>query len=146
MTEIHSEDNCQINAFSQSGIISHIDNESIYVSIQTQSACSSCHSKGVCSVTEMKEKIIEIPREQNETFKIGDHVTVLMEKSMGTKAVLLGYIIPFFLLLMSLILSMEFFQSEIIAGILAIGLLAVYYISLYITRDKIKKKFRFSIR
>jgi sigma-E factor negative regulatory protein RseC len=146
MTEIHSEDICQINAFSQSGIISNIDINSIYVSIQAQSACSSCHSKGVCSVTEMKEKIIEIPRELNDTYKIGDHVTVLMEKSMGTKAVLIGYIIPFLLLLMALILSMEFFKSEIIAGILAIGILAVYYISLYISRDKIKKKFRFSIR
>ena len=42
-----------------SGIISEINKEKILVSIISHSACASCKVKGMCNVSEMKEKIIE---------------------------------------------------------------------------------------
>ena len=43
-----------------SGIISEINKEKILVSIISHSACASCKVKGMCNVSEMKEKIVEV--------------------------------------------------------------------------------------
>jgi sigma-E factor negative regulatory protein RseC len=146
MAEVYSDENCQIDSYVQNGIIERLDREIYFISITSQSACAACHSKAICGMTEGKDKTIEVPRKRNDDFKIGDEVEVLMEKSIGSKAVFIGYIIPFFMLLITLIVSLELFQSEIISGILSITILAVYYFSLYYLRDKIKKNFKFSIR
>ncbi|MCD4746361.1 MAG: SoxR reducing system RseC family protein [Bacteroidales bacterium] len=133
------------NIISHKGIINNIDNNKIYISIISQSACASCHVKGMCSVADMKEKIIEIENTKNNNYKIGDTVTVVMEKSSGTKAVVLGYFIPFIILLISLIVLISITNNEGLSGLISIGILIPYYLILYIFRDKLKKIFVFKL-
>jgi sigma-E factor negative regulatory protein RseC len=94
----------------------------------------------------MKNEVIEVSRGQSDHFSIGDHVEVLMEKSMGTKAVLLGYFFPFVLLLSTLIIALNIIDHEGFAGLISIAVLVPYYAILYLSRDKLKNKFRFRIR
>lgn len=133
------------NIISHKGIINNIDNNKIYISIISQSACASCHVKGMCSVADMKEKIIEIENTKNNNYKIGDTVTVVMEKSSGTKAVVLGYFIPFIILLISLIVLISITNNEGLSGLISIGILIPYYLILYIFRNKLKKIFVFKL-
>jgi len=146
MKEPYSNDNCEVDVLTHKGTIKNIDTHAYYVSIISQSACSSCHSKGVCSVTEMQEKMIEVPRKPGESFDIGDTVEIIMSKSMGAKAVLIGYIIPFVLLLITLIAAFKVFDSEGISGLISLSVLVLYYMVLYFLRDRFKKTFNFSIR
>ncbi|MCK5338519.1 MAG: SoxR reducing system RseC family protein, partial [Bacteroidales bacterium] len=81
------------------GIVDHVTEDSIFVMVLAKSACSSCHAKGMCNIAEMEEKLVEVKKDQNMDFSKGDGVTVSMNKSLGGKAVLLGYIVPFFLLI-----------------------------------------------
>jgi sigma-E factor negative regulatory protein RseC len=145
MQEMSATDNCESDVFSHQGTISNLDSKSYYISIISKSACSSCHSKSICTVIEMQEKIVEVPRNPGESFQLGDTVQVQMNKSTGIKAVFLGYLIPFTLLILLLILSNEFFQSEGLAGIIAIGTVGIYYLVLYQFKERFKKTFRFSI-
>ena len=134
------------NEICHNGRVTNIDDTTIYVVIVAKSACSSCHSKTMCSMTEMEEKIIEIKRNDTHNFQIGDKVEVKMNQSMGTKAVLLGYFIPFILMMITLIASYNITGNEAITGLLTIVVLVIYYFLLFIFKKQISKNFSFQIQ
>ena len=145
MSNINSDNSCSSDVYRQNGIIRSMDVSNYLVSMVAQSACSACSVKGACNVTEMEEKIIEVARTDKNDHKIGDRVSIVMEKSMGTKAVMLGYIIPFILLLITLIVSLAITKNEGIAGVLAVLVLIPYYIVLHFMKKKLKSTFIFRI-
>ena len=127
------------------GIIEEINEEKILVKILSQSACSTCHAKGACSVSEVEEKIIEIEHIAGGKWSKGQHVMVKMEQSLGLKAVFLGYLAPLIILIASIIVFLFLLKNEGWAALLSIMMLAPYYLALHLFRDKLKKKFRFRI-
>ncbi len=127
------------------GRIVSIDEDTIKVSILSKSACASCHVKGMCSISDMKEKIIDVSCPEDQAFKVGEKVIVSMRKSSGNRAVFLGYFLPFLLLVTALFVFNQVLQEEGIAAILSIGILIPYYIILFIRKEKIKKNFDFFI-
>ena len=129
-----------------SGIISEINNEKILVSIISHSACSSCKVKGMCNVSEMKEKIVEVNHQPGINFKIGEEVTVLMKKSLGSQAVLLAYLLPFLIMFIVLIVLVNLTENEGISALISIAMLVPYFYVIYLLRDRFKKKFVFVIQ
>lgn len=127
------------------GIVEQISKDSIFVKILAMSACSSCHAKGMCSIAEVEEKVIEVKKDPKRDLNEGQEVTVAMQKSLGGKAVFLGYILPFLVLMGVLILVLSLTGNEGIAGLSAILILIPYYWLLYIFRDKLKRTFSFKI-
>ena len=71
---------------------------------------------------------------------------VQMKKSMGYKALLLGYIIPFVVFMFVLILLAAFSVPEIYAGAGALAVLIPYYLILWFFRKRIDNKFTFTIK
>jgi len=130
---------------SHPGVIQEIDSHRIYVKIMAQSACSACHAKGMCTVAEVEEKIIDVNKPSGRSYNVGDNVVVGMQKSLGSKAVLLGYLIPFLILLLSLIIMLALTDNELLSGMIAIGLLVPYYIILHLLKDRLQKTFEFRI-
>lgn len=130
---------------SHEGIIESVTKDLVMVNITSVSACSSCHANGACNASDMQAKIIEA-RPGKKNLRIGDWVTITAKESMGFKALFLGYIIPFILVLMTLIICTSLSIRESIAGLLSISVLIPYYITLYLTKDKIKKSFIFEIK
>ncbi|MCF8297069.1 MAG: SoxR reducing system RseC family protein [Saprospiraceae bacterium] len=128
-----------------SGIITKIDDSTIYISIIAESACVSCSAKGMCNVSDMKEKIIEVSN-HNYDYKVGEKVTVVLEKSLGMKAVFYGYFLPLIIVVTSLIILTATSVNEGLAALVSIGLLIPYYIALNFNKDKLKKKFEFRIK
>ncbi len=45
---------------SHPGIIEEVSKDKVFVKILSMSACSACHAKGMCSVAEVAEKIVEV--------------------------------------------------------------------------------------
>ncbi len=129
-----------------SGIISEISKEKILVSIITHSACASCNVKGMCNISEMKEKIVEVNHQPGVSYKVGEEVTVLMKKSLGSQAVFLAYIFPFLLMVVVLITLINLTGNEGLSGLISIGILVPYFFIIYMLRDKFSKKFVFVIR
>jgi len=127
------------------GIINHIERNIVKVLIIQQSACSSCHAKGSCSASEQSEKTIEIET-SDSNYKVGDFITIYGQSSLGLLAVLFAFVIPFLLILLVLLLLQNSFASESISGILALLSLIPYYIILSFFKNKLKSKFRFSIK
>lgn len=97
-------------------------------------------------MAEMEEKLIDIPQENPEQYKIGQQVDVLMNLSSGTKAVMLGYVIPMVILVFTLILALILTGEEGSAGLIALASLIPYYLVLWLRRDQIRKKTHFFLR
>jgi sigma-E factor negative regulatory protein RseC len=126
------------------GFVKETTNNSLIVSIVNQSACSSCHANGACSVADFQEKEIEIPC-LNPKYTPGQEVTVLFRESAGFKALFYGYVLPFLLVMLVLILIFESSGNEALAGLIALGILIPYYITLYFFRHYLKKVFKFEL-
>jgi positive regulator of sigma E activity len=126
------------------GVVQIIGNNSVIVSITAATACSGCHAEGQCSISGKEEKTIEVTGSYNVSK--GDNVTILMQKSMGFTALLLGYLLPLFLVVIMLILLNSLGVKELISGLSSIAVLIPYYIMLFLLRKKISKKFTFTLK
>ena len=133
------------NTIEHQGIVEQINGSHINVRIVQTSACSSCSAKAHCTSSDNKEKIIEIV-EQDQKYELGESVMVVAETSMGFKAVLLAFVIPFIWVITILFSIMHFFNSESLAALLALASLIPYYYALWLMKDKIKREFTFKIK
>jgi positive regulator of sigma E activity len=135
----------ELDDIKHGGRISKISDNIIEVSILSMSACSACHAKGMCSVSDMEEKIVEVRNPKDADYEVGESVIVSMKKSSGNHAVMLGYFIPFLILVISIFTLSKILNDEGMAALISLGLLVPYYIILYIRKEKLKKKFAFFI-
>jgi positive regulator of sigma E activity len=123
------------------GIVTELEGDLVRVKVLQVSACASCHAKGACSLADMEEKIVEIEGYRGRELHPGDHVTLAMQRTSGNRAVLLGYFLPFLVLMATMITGSFFIQSEGLLALVSIGILIPYYLLLYHFRDRLKKKF-----
>ena len=129
------------------GIVESIDGSHVRVKILQSSACSSCSVKGHCNISETKEKIIDIhDKKSAECCSIGQQVMVCGTTSMGMKAVLLAFVLPFVVLLAALFVSMRVTDGdEATSALVSLCTLIPYYILIYLLRNKISRTFSFTL-
>ncbi|MCK4880146.1 MAG: SoxR reducing system RseC family protein [Bacteroidales bacterium] len=127
------------------GIIDHIDGDVAHVRIESVSACASCHAKGVCSAADQEEKFLDVPL-HGANYRQGDPVYVQVSKRLGFKAVALGYVYPFLLLMIVLVGLLAAGAGELQAGSFALLSIVPYYLMLYLFRNRISSTFTFSIK
>lgn len=125
------------------GIVSESDGKQVRVNILAHSACSGCKAKSACGMGDSKEKIVEVTDSRH--FSVGEEVTVNMDQQLGTRAVLLGYFFPFLVLFISLVVMIQVTGKEGLSALVALSLLAPYYLVLYFIRGRLKKNFSFRI-
>jgi len=131
-------------AISHKGIVESILNDIVTVNITCVSACTSCHAKDACNSSDSKDKKIEVTLGDKQ-LKIGELVTVTAMRSMGLKAVFLGYILPFMLVITSLIIGNAYAINESASGGISLAILIPYYFILYLFKNRLKKSFVFQI-
>lgn len=130
----------------QKGVVKDISNGLAKVDITSFSACAHCHSKRACDITDSANREIFVPISNVNSFSIGDSVSVVMKRTMGWKATILGYVIPFLLVLFTLLILNAFNIPEVIVGVGSLLVLAPYFIVLYLSRERLSNAFSFSIR
>jgi positive regulator of sigma E activity len=126
------------------GRIDSIDGNKINVSFVAMSACASCHAKGVCSAADMQEKSVEV-LDFTKQYNVGEEVNVTLKQSLGFRALFLGYVLPFIIVLLVLIILTVITKNEAVSGIGALSVLVPYYLILFLLKDKIRKRFTFTI-
>ena len=126
------------------GIVQNVDEKSVTVIIASETACSGCHAEGSCNISGKENKIIEVSGNYN--VLPGDNVRILMKKSMGYKALLLGYLLPLVIVVGILIVLIASGVSESLAGSLAIATILPYYLILYIFRKQVNDQFTFTLK
>ena len=152
------------------------------VRIVQTSACAACKAKAMCASAESAEKEMTVVllgerapqksadfsgtpqaiRREGERrgFAVGDAVEVMVQQKMGWKAVVLAYLLPFFVMLAVIfmgngLLAMGYgaigllgdeAKREAVLGTVALCAMALYYLVLGIFKDKLQKEFSFTAR
>ncbi|WP_321299491.1 SoxR reducing system RseC family protein [Marinifilum fragile] len=126
------------------GTILEIKNGKITVGIVNVSACAGCHAKGACTISDIKEKSIDVIDFSNK-YSVGEKVKLTYRESLGWFALMLAYVIPFVLVLLVLFIATAFTNDELISGLLSLAILPPYYIILSFFKGRLKKTFSFTI-
>ncbi|MCI6212396.1 SoxR reducing system RseC family protein [Bacteroides heparinolyticus] len=127
------------------GIVENISGSHLQVRIIQTSACASCSVKGHCTSAETKEKLVDVYDVDAASYRPGDRVWVAGRLSMGAMAVLLAFILPFLVLIVSLFVLMAVRNDELFAALGSLALLIPYYYILWLNKARIGKKFSFSV-
>ncbi|HIZ91566.1 MAG TPA: SoxR reducing system RseC family protein [Candidatus Bacteroides merdavium] len=129
------------------GIVENISGAHLQVRIVQTSACAACSIKGHCTSADAKEKLIDVTDvAAAEAYHPGDRVWVTGQLSMGVMAVVLAFVIPFLLLVISLFVFMALWNDELGAALGSLFLLVPYYFILWLNKSRLGKKFSFSIQ
>lgn len=130
---------------SHPGIIIDITPNFTTVKFTARPACGSCHASGFCNISDDEEKIIQIPTTLGN-WEIGQEVEVCLKRGMGFKAVWLSYVIPLAVLIATLLLLVSAGVKEWLSGLLAIAAIGIYYLILWLFREKLSNEYTFYIK
>ncbi len=132
------------NTIDHLGVIESVNDEIATIKINSVSACASCHAKGACSAADQEEKVLTVSTRDQE-IRPGEMVRVHISKHTGLKAVAIGYVYPFFLLLAVLIILTVVGLTELQAGLGSLIALVPYYIGVYLMRNRLSNTFTFTL-
>lgn len=126
------------------GIVTKVTPQTLEVMIQSHSACSACHAKGACGMADAKQKLITIDQVHGQ-FQVGDKVTVYASTNNAVYSVILAYVMPSILIIATIFFLEKSGSNELYAAISSLVLLAFYFFILYLFRNKISKKIKFTV-
>ncbi len=132
------------NIIRHSGEVVATEGDRVRVRIVQASACSACRAKGFCASAEAQDKLIDCTAE-GETFQTGEQVEVLVQERLGMKAVMLAYVLPFVVIIVTLSFLTYYIHNEAVTGIVALAAAACYFLVLGFASRKLKKVFTFKV-
>lgn len=132
-------------AVEHQGIVESHEDGKVRVRFIAHPSCSSCHARGACSLSEQDTKYVDADTAGLD-LHVGEEVEIMMEPSMGLRAVLYGYLLPLGVLMATIILVYLLSGSEALSALLGIGVLVPYYAGLYFMNDRLSRSFRFRVR
>lgn len=128
------------------GIVTACNNDVLTIEIQSKSACSGCHARGMCSASDAKTKHVEVQTTDAASYAVGESVSVVAAESMGLRAVVLAYVAPLVLMVAVLVAGNAMGAPDGKVGLLALALLVPYYAVLYVLRGRFKRDFVFRVK
>ncbi|MCQ2173832.1 MAG: SoxR reducing system RseC family protein [Bacteroidales bacterium] len=134
----HSDD------ISHEGRIVEISSTVTTVEIVSESGCSSCHARSLCAVGESREKTIYVPT-SGTGWRVGQDVNVFLRRTMGFKAVWIAYVVPLIVLVAALLCALGLGAAELVAGLVSLGAVAVYYFVIWLFRNRLRNEYVFYI-
>ena len=66
--------------------------------------------------------------------------------TMGLKAVWISYVIPLLILMILILTLSAVIGNEVITGLISIGGVAIYYLIIWLLREKLQSEFVFYIK
>lgn len=127
------------------GLIFDIVGNRIDVAVTPESACAACRAAAMCVISDKEEKVVSVVSEHPKIFSIGEEVEVTVGRGMGVKAVVLAYVVPFAVLLATLLFLISSGAGEPVAGLGALAAVGIYYLGLVFFRKHIESEIIFKI-
>ena len=99
----------------------------------------------MCNSSESKEKLVDIVSSEAFSYRVGEEVLLTGSVEMGLTAVW-AYGAPLLLLMAVLLATLQVTTDEPLAALMALASLAVYYGVLYLNKNRLTRKFSFTIK
>ena len=130
---------------SHSGVVESVEDGCVHVRIVQTSACLACKVAGYCNASESKEKMVDVYTTDTQRYSVGQAVTVMASRQVAAHALLLGFGLPFLVLVGVLVVVLQMTGNELWAALAGLLSLAPYYLLLYFFRNRLRDKLSFWI-
>lgn len=127
------------------GKVISVSPDIVKVEMHVLSACSSCKAHEKCAFVDKADKIVEVETAEWNKYSVGDDVIVSVDEGLGMRAVLLAYLVPAIILVAALVTMSVLTESQALAALVPIALVAAYFLVLYRLRDRLQRKFTFGL-
>ncbi len=128
-----------------SGVVENVSEGCVQVRIVQTSACAACKVAGYCNASESKEKLIDVYCSNSAAYRVGQSVMVTASTQVAAKALLMGFGLPFLVLVTVLFVVLQLTGNEGLSALCGLAALVPYYGVLYLFRDSIRDKLSFSV-
>ncbi|MGN0068216.1 MAG: SoxR reducing system RseC family protein [Prevotella sp.] len=128
------------------GTIVETDGKHAIVRIVRTSACATCEVSAACKRTETDTVLVDVYGTTVHGRKAGEQVVVEADARMGAVAVLLAFVLPLVAFVVSIALAMLFTANEVHAALAGLGVMAVYFLTIFGFRHRIDRRFTFTLR
>ena len=123
------------------GIVRKLEGSKVWVEIVVSSACGGCAAKSLCNISEKKNEIVEAENFTGEEFAVGETVQIQMQETQAHRAVVIGYLFPFIVLIVGLFGCYAVTHIEWLSALVAFGLTAIYYLILKMFDKRLARQF-----
>lgn len=127
------------------GTVISIEGNTVVVEMIVEAACQGCKMKAMCNKESEQNRVVSVYTDMAAHYSVHEHVIVSISTAMGVKAAVWVYVIPFLIVLATLVGSLQAGATELTAGLSSLIILAVYYFLLYLLKEKIEKQIVFEI-
>lgn len=124
-------------------VVVAVEGKIVEVEMTVNDACGECRAKEICGTGE--KRVVAVYDTFAGSYTPGEEVVVSLDEIMGVRAVVYAYIVPFFIMIAVLFGTKAFDASDWVSGGGALGAAAVYYLGLWLMRDKLEKQIVFKI-
>lgn len=130
-----------------SAIITKIDrrNGILTVRIDNPDECGDCPAKKLCDTNGDTSNLVNIKTNDTARFKIDDIVTVRGTEKMHHKAIMYATVFPCIILVATMVGIYLLTGNQLASALSGIGILIVFYLVLWLCRNKIAHEFIFTV-
>lgn len=140
--------------FRHRGVVVSLETDDVVmVSLTAIAACEGCRAKAHCNISheegntaESRKRILRITSNLSQRLEVGDEVDISITYTIGMIAVIVTYIIPLFIFVGALSISIAMGVEEGIAALGTFAVLALYYYAIYLLRNRFERVVRFDIQ
>jgi positive regulator of sigma E activity len=126
------------------GLIYEVGKRGIKVRIGIVAGCADCQIKGNCNMADQTEKELSIECDPSP-FRVGQRVKVSLKSTLAKNALFMRYILPFFILITTMIISSAFLNDETTVAIVSISLLTLYYFIFFLFKNRFRTKVKYDV-
>lgn len=124
------------------GIVTESQGNHVKISL-LGTGCSGCHNS-LCMLGSSKAKEVDLVAIENG-FLAGDEVLVKINPKSGYKAVTMMYLVPFVLIMITLIFVAHAGYGEAVTGIASLLVLLPYFFMIYLLKKSFAKQCKFEV-
>lgn len=126
------------------GVVESVEPGCVHVRIRQSDGCAACRVASHCHSAEAQDKIIDVG-DSSGRYHAGDSVVILADRSVGFTAGLYAYVLPLALMMAALVAVRLLTGSDGWAALSALGVLAPYYLAVWLLRGKINRHVTFEL-
>ena len=116
---------------------------SIEILLEDGGDCGSCPAAKLCNHGSKSENKVVVM--SDDTFEVGEKVRVVGTEMMHRKAIVLVLVCPCLLLIATMVMVYLLTLDESVAALSGLGLMLVFFIVLYLCRNRIAREFVFRV-
>lgn len=107
--------------------------------------CGACPAARLCSVAKSDDKSLEVAVARPADFKTGDIVVLRGSERLHRKAIMYATVLPCLILIALMVLVFLLTGDQLAAALSGVGAMALFYLVLYLMRDRMAHEFSFTV-